>query len=359
MIIGVDASALVKNSTGVGNYIGTILLELVKNKECLFILYSNQEIDFPDFINVVKKVSMPYRKGPLWHNTQLRVAVIKDDVDVYWGGNGYLPLGLPKAIATVLTIHDLVYRQAGATMPWVSRWARKIFQPLAVKRANKLVAVSTATESEMIVSYKRGADAVIHPQVNAEYGLTSKKEQGFIKDKYKLNQPYFLVLGTLEPRKNLPALITAWLQLSEQGIKLPLLAIAGGKGWLVGDLPDLVSKGERLGILKKLGYVDQQDMRGLYASAEVFILPSLYEGFGMPVLEAQLCGTPVLISDIPSLNEASAGVACRFIPDVNGISDTLLHYMKNELPLACRLHYTVNNDASMAAKKMLELFLKD
>jgi len=355
MLIGIDASALVKQGTGVGNYISAILLELVKNTNDEFILYSNQNIEFPSFDNVTCKVSVPYRKGPLWQNTQLRQQIIHDKVDVFWGGNGYLPIGLPNQIKTVLTIHDLVYCQAGATMPLISRWSRKVFQPIAVKKADKIIAVSHATASEMLLHYNRSPNVVIHPQVNEEYGITPDNEQQRVKDKYQLSQSYFLVLGTLEPRKNLPVLVAAWIKLSEQGVDLPLLAIAGGKGWLSGDLPELVTKGEKLGVLKKLGYVEQTDMKALYAAADVFILPSLYEGFGMPVLEAQLCGTPVLISDIPSLNEASGGVACRFTPSVDGVCNVLTKYINSELPLACRLQSTISNDATKAANIMLSL----
>jgi len=86
VLIGVDASALVKNRTGVGNYIYAILIELVKQTQHEFYLYSNQAIFFPALKNVHVKVSVPYRKGPLWQNTQLRSMLIKDGVDVFWGG---------------------------------------------------------------------------------------------------------------------------------------------------------------------------------------------------------------------------------------------------------------------------------
>ena len=356
MKIGVDASALVKNRTGVGNYIYAILIELVKQTQHEFYLYSNQAIFFPALKNVQVKVSVPYRKGPLWQNTQLRSMLIKDRVDVFWGGNGYLPIGLPKYMGKVLTIHDLVYRQAGSTMPWVSRWSRRFFQPLSVHLADKIVAVSQATASEMVQFYQRSPDKVIHPQIDPVYRLVPMAEQVSVSKKYNINRQFLLVLGTLEPRKNLVNLVTAWLQLHEEGFDLPLLAIAGGKGWLDGALPKLVSIGESLGIIKKLGFVAQEDMRGLYSCANTFILPSLYEGFGMPVLEAQLCGTPVMISDIPSLREASGGVACFFEPSIEGIKHAVRAYLSNSLPLSCRLPSTVSNDPHIASISMLDLF---
>ncbi|GJC01753.1 glycosyl transferase family 1 [Aeromonas caviae] len=358
MKYGIDASALVKQKTGVGNYIYSILSELVKYSQHDFYLYSNQEIVFPVSKNIHFRVSKPYRKGPLWQNTQLRSMVIEDAIDVFWAGNGYLPLGLPAEMGTVLTVHDLVYRQAGATMPWFSRWSRRIFQPLSVKLANSVVAVSQATAAEMERYYHRAPDVVIHPQIDPVYGLVDLAEQSAVRYKYDLNDTFLLVIGTLEPRKNLENLVQAWLMLEEAGVKTPLLAIAGGKGWLDGKLAKLVSVGESKGIIKKLGFVAQEDMRGLYAAADCFILPSLYEGFGMPALEAQLCGTPIMVSDIPSLREASGGIACFFEPNLNGIKKALGDYLSQCQPLVCRLPNTVSNDPQLACMQMMHLFNK-
>ncbi|PJE78192.1 D-inositol 3-phosphate glycosyltransferase [invertebrate metagenome] len=239
-------------------------------------------------------------------------------------------------------------------MPWYSRLGRKIFQPFSVKNANKIVAVSHATESEIKHYYEKEPNLVINPQVDKRYAICDKQEILRILDKYELKS-YLLVLGTLEPRKNLVALLQAYLSVIGQGYNLPMLVLAGGKGWLEGELPELVAKGEQLGVVKKLGFVVADDMQALYAGAEVFILPSLYEGFGMPVLEAQLCGCPVLISDIPSLNEASGGIACKFEPTIKGIAGTLIKLSKNQLPLVCRLPCTSQNDSVQAARKMLSL----
>jgi len=99
-------------------------------------------------------------------------------------------------------------------------------------------------------------------------------------------------------------------------------------------------------------------MRGLYAAADCFILPSLYEGFGMPALEAQLCGTPIMVSDIPSLREASGGIACFFEPNLNGIKKALGDYLSQCQPLVCRLPNTVSNDPQLACMQMMHLFNK-
>lgn len=355
MIIGVDATALSKNRTGVGNYIYEILLRLTQKSDWKFILYSNQDIFFQEGKNITLKIHTPYRKGAAWVNTQLRKNVIADGVDVFWAGNGYLPLGLPQKTFSIVTVHDLVYRHAGSTMPFVSRWARKLLQPLAAKSATKLVAVSEATKTEILGFYGIKPDAVINPQISTEFNLSARNYIQQVTAELGLPERYLLVLGTLEPRKNLFALVNAYIKCRQNGLALPTLYIAGGKGWLEGKLPELIADGERLGVVKKLGFVKNEFMKGLYAGAEAFIFPSLHEGFGMPVLEAQLCGTPVLISDIPSLKEASGDIACRFEPSEAGISDMFQKYAGKDLPLVCRLHNTIKNNPDAAAATMQRL----
>ncbi|GJA91736.1 glycosyltransferase family 4 protein [Aeromonas caviae] len=354
MIIGVDATALVKNKTGVGNYISEILTHMVEDKKNKFILYSNQEIFFPDECNILKIVHRPFRKGPAWQNSQLVRSLFRDKPDVFWGGNGYLPALSPKKTKLVLTVHDLVYRYAGETMPFISRYSRKLFQPMAVRRADKIIAVSQSTAHEMSLNYSRSPDKVVHPQISASYFFRTTSDIEFINNKYGISN-YLLTIGTLEPRKNMVSLIKAYLEVVEQGCPLPQLAIVGGKGWMQGELDKLVEVGVRMGVIKKLGYVPDEDLPGLYSNAKAFILASTYEGFGMPVLEAQASGCPVLISDIPSMKEAANQICCHFKPDRESIVDVLKKLSSNELPLVCRLKSDISNDPIAASRVYLNL----
>ncbi|MEG0007285.1 MAG: glycosyltransferase family 1 protein [Aeromonas sp.] len=354
MLIGVDATALVKNKTGVGNYISEILTHMIKDKKNEFILYSNQEIYFPDDSNIRKVVHSPFRKGPAWLNSQLLRSLFIDKPDVFWGGNGYLPIFSPKMTKLVLTVHDLVYMYAGETMPFLSRYSRKLFQPMAVWRADKIVAVSQATAHEMSLNYNRGPDKVVHPQISASYFVGATSDIEYIREKYGISN-YLLTIGTLEPRKNMVNLIKAYLEVVELGYTLPQLAIVGGKGWMQGELDKLVETGVHKGVIKKLGYVPDKDLPGLYSYAKAFILASTYEGFGMPVLEAQASGCPVLISDIPSMKEAANQICCYFRPDRESIVDALKKLSSNELPLVCRLKSDISNDPVIASSIYIDL----
>ncbi|OOE62361.1 glycosyltransferase family 4 protein [Salinivibrio kushneri] len=357
MIIGVDATALVKNRTGVGNYIFSVLNEMVKNAKHTFILYSNQEIFFPDHNNVKKVTHQPYRKGPAWQNTQLIKSLFKDRPDVFWGGNGYLPLLAPKKTKMVLTVHDLVYQYAPETMPLISRLSRKCFQPWAVKKADRIVAVSQSTASEMNTHYGRLPDQIVHPQISNNYFRRLDTSSVNIKDRYGLSS-YLLTIGTLEPRKNMITLIKSYLSVINEGYVLPQLAIVGGKGWMQGELDILVEAGVEKGVIKKLGYVPDEDLPALYFEAKAFILASTYEGFGMPVLEAQASGCPVLISNISSMQEAANRVCDTFEPTVSSISKTLIELSKGNIPTVCRLRSDINNDPQTACDVYLDLMEK-
>lgn len=352
--IAVDATALVKNRTGVGNYIFLILEGLVKNYNHQFILYSNQEIFFPDYSNVKKIVHTPFRKGPAWQNTQLIFSLYQDKPDIFWGGNGYLPFIAPSETKMLLTIHDLVYKYASDTMPTLSRWSRAVFQPLSVRRADSIVAVSAATANQMKIDYAREPNVVVHPQIDTQFSIESKLDFEEIGTKYGLSE-YLLTIGTLEPRKNMAMLIESYLEVIDSGYSLPQLAIAGGKGWMQGELDRLVDVGVNKGVIKKLGYVPDAELSALYANASTFILASAYEGFGMPVLEAQSCGCPVLISNIESMREAANDICCTFEPTKISLKNSLIKLATGTLPLVCRLPVTITNDAQLASQKYLHL----
>src|SRR3954469_6401825 len=122
MKIGVDATALVTKPTGVGNYIGALLEPMCRSHpEAQFILFSNDEVQFHDLPNVRVLVSTPKRRGPYWQNTQLRAMLAKERPDGFWAANGLLPVWRPAGMATVVTVHDLVYKFAPETLPLNSR----------------------------------------------------------------------------------------------------------------------------------------------------------------------------------------------------------------------------------------------
>jgi glycosyltransferase involved in cell wall biosynthesis len=357
VIVGVDACPLVEHRTGIGNFIHSLLSWMYQAKPAVeFILYSNTDIHFSSAPNITFKTMRTTRRGALWHQTRLAPALIRDRVDVFWGANGYAPLALPRRIRSVLTVHDLVWHHAGHTMPRLSYWSRRLFQPAALRVADRVIAVSEATSLEVRRKFGRTVDAVIPPVVSPAYCLAPDAEKQDVAGRLGIAGPYLLAVGTLEPRKNFDALIGACLDAHAAGYKLPGLVIAGRRGWLDQNLNKLIGRGEQAGLIKVLGFVPDEYMRGLYAGAAAFIQPSLYEGFGMPVVEAQLCGTPALIADIPSLLESSSGMAVRFAPTREGIRDCLVGLARQELPLVCRMPGTIDNSPCNAGGRLWQVF---
>lgn len=353
MKIGVDATALVQNPTGVGNYLKALLLPLCEaHQDANFVLFSNDSISFPLLPNVKFLISRPKRRGPHWQNTHLRSMMAQEQLDVFWGTNGLLPLWIPSGIATALTVHDLVYKFAPETLPGVSYWGRRICQRLAVRSADQVIYVSEATAADATASYGRPPDAVLHPLADPFFSRPTEARIGEVREKHGLRAPYLLSLGTLEPRKNIVRLIDAYLNRRGAGVNLPTLALAGGKGWLDSEIAERIAQGESLGFVRRLGYVDQEDLPALYAACTAFLMPSVYEGFGMPLLEAQMCGAAVIHGPHASMHEASGSLGVETAVDITGISRMLDALAANSLPLCCRLPAGIVNDPAASASRL-------
>lgn len=204
----------------------------------------------------------------------------------------------------VTTVHDLVFKKYPATLdPLIRATQERRFSRIAANQT-QIIADSESTKADLLEYYHLDPDriSVVYPGVSPRYCPESHTEIGRVKTKYKLPDQYLLSLGAQEPRKNLARLIEAI-----EGLNLPLI-IAGKYGWGVPNTPGV--KGAHTPGVFELGFVPESDLPGLYSGATVFAYPSLYEGFGFPVLEAMACGTPVVTSNTSSLPEVvgQAGV---------------------------------------------------
>ena len=354
--VGVDATALTAQPTGVGNYIRPLLLEMANaHPTTEFLLYSNDEIDLAGTSNLVPRISTPKRRGPWWQNTHLSEMLRADRPDVFWAANGLVPARRPRETAVVTTVHDLVYRFATRSLPLQSLVGRALFQPLAVSVADRVVAVSRATADDLYQVSGRRVDAVVQPVPDSRFGLHAQHDRERVRERYGLADDFLLVTGTLEPRKNLVAFLTAYDRCQSKGVALPVLALAGRSGWRDGPIREAVQRGESAGWLRPLGYVDAADLPGLYAAAQAFVMPSRYEGFGMPILEAQMCGTPVLHGPHASMVEAGGGVGVVISADTEGLERDLTSFAAGESPLACRVPASVSVDLNASAATMWRL----
>jgi len=200
--VGLDASPLGGAQSGVGNYVRALLDPVVAaHPEAEFFLYSNGPIEYPENGRIHHRVTPGNPRGPLWQVLRLPEAVAADRLDVYWGTNGFLPSFLPRSLPLVVTVHDLAHRFAPATQDPFVRWNRRLFQPLAVRRADRVVAVSRATGEDIRRHYGRPVDEVVHPLVAPRFAVPSPDRIRETREKFGLPENYLLSVATLEPRR--------------------------------------------------------------------------------------------------------------------------------------------------------------
>lgn len=255
----------------------------------------------------------------LWTHLGFAAALFRDRPDLTWVTAHALPFVFPGR--AIVTVHDLGYRHFPAAHPPGQRAYLDLTTRTSANRATLVIADSAATRDDLTRFYATPPDKirVIYPGVDAPAIAPVD-----VRRKYHLPDQYFLFLGTLQPRKNIAGLVTGYRRFCQQhpddGIGLVL---AGGQGWLYDPAWVTEPDGSPTPGVILPGYVDDADKGALYAGARAFVLPSLYEGFGFPVLEAMHCGTPVLCSGTSSLPEL-AGDAARLIdPTAPDAADAL------------------------------------
>lgn len=226
---------------------------------------------------------------------------------------------------SVVTVYDLSFLRYPQVLSASRRWYLRLFTALSCRRARRVIAISHSTARDVQASFGIPAENidVAFPGYDASIYRPLPDEQiNAFKTAKNLPERFWLFLGTLEPRKNLPMLLEAYAALRPSE-RLPLV-LAGGKGW---DYEPIFSSIQRYKLVSEVrlpGYIPAEELPLWYNSAELFVYPSVYEGFGLPVLEAMACGTPVIVSDASSLPEVagSAGL-CLPSQDVNAWTKAL------------------------------------
>lgn len=314
MIIGFDGSrAFVKNRSGTENYSYQLLKHLLKiDKKNKYRIYTKNNLKWPRF----------------WTQIGLAIKTFTDKLDVLFVPAHTLPIIRKPGLKTVITVHDLGSEYLPQMHQFKQRLYLSFMQKYQLRGASKIIAVSKATKEDLV---KRIG---IKPQkISVIYEGYDKQ---LFKPRYQLpalpaGRPaanYFLFIGTVQPRKNLERVIIAF---SRQSSAVRLV-IAGQKGWISEEIYQLPKK---LGIenkIKFLGYVPDQKLPALYSGAIALVFPSLFEGFGLPILEAQACGCPVITSNVSSMPEVAGKGAIYVNPyNIDDIVRAMNRIMNHEL----------------------------
>lgn len=300
--------------TMVSQYDNNYILNYINNPKYkknlnTLIVGKNVKINSFCFKNSVYKVASTFL--PIQYG-----AFFKDSADITHFFNYYLPPGVKGK--KIVTVHDMTYKRFPETVRFRTKQMLNLNLEKSLKRADIILTVSEFSKSEIITYFPEVKDKirVVYNGVdlNVFKPLLDKNIKIGIAKKYNLPERYMLYLGTLEPRKNLERLIDSYYLLLKEFNSVPKLVLAGGKGWLYNSIFNKVST---LGLEDKIiftGYIDEKDVAPLISGAEIFLFPSMYEGFGMPVIEAMACGVPVLTSNVSSLPEVAGDAAVLVDP---------------------------------------------
>ncbi|HEX5483537.1 MAG TPA: glycosyltransferase family 1 protein [Terriglobia bacterium] len=323
MKIGIDARPLIKKWGGIPRVLREILEALNRIDQVNdYFLYANRDFELSfDNPRWHKRVDLLFSHlpGTLWLQIGARRVILRDRPDLFWGTSQVLPLNLPSTIAKLLTIHDLVWKRHPKTTTAYDQFIQRLFTKRSIAAADRILPPSGSTKKDILDLFGVPPEKihVIYHGVSPKFRpYDSKYASESISSKYNLLPKYVFTVGTLEPRKNLGSLIDAFIMLKKRGNFTHQLVIAGPQGW--GNLK-LQEKAKKEQIapddIRFLGFVPDEDLPLLYSGAAAFVFPTLYEGFGLPLLEAMACGTPVACSNRSSLPEIGADAAIYFNPE--------------------------------------------
>jgi glycosyltransferase involved in cell wall biosynthesis len=316
MLIGIDGNeANIKNRVGVNQYAFDLLHALSKLKtQHRFVVYLKNP-PLPDLpqLNIA---SWEYRIIPfpkLWTQTRLPwdLFVHNPRPDVFFSPSHYGPRWSP--VPSVISIMDLGFlstRSQFNTKDYnqLTRWTE-----YSVMQAKKILAISEFTKKDIVSYYHKNPDDITVSYLAYDEQMFKPAPNPKVPLKYGIHKPYILFLSSLKPSKNVEGLVKAFFEFKKNYKRKDLaLVIAGKKAWLYEQIFELVKKLDLSGDVIFTGFVDETDVPALMTEAQAFAMPSFFEGFGIPVLEAMACGTPVIVSNVASLPEV-AGNAGIFV----------------------------------------------
>ena len=332
MRIFVDASTLAPSIGGISRYLASLLKEMQRQSEgqhewivCgrnsllhQYVSQKNSSIHTDHLPPHIGRILSLGTTLPYW--------AARDRPDVFWGPAHRLPVWLPAKTRRVVTIHDMCWLLAAETMRTSTRILDAVLMPKALRSADAVITVSSSTRDALLEHFPAvsGKLSLIHEGASA---LPEPMPAVFL-NQWGISAPYVLFVGTLEPRKNLLRLLEAFARVKRSPNKpsncSTQLVIVGGSGWGSDNLQIALNG---LGVsnnVRILGHVPDTELSTLYRHAHCLALPSLYEGFGLPLVEAMAQGTPVMTSSTSSMPEVAGQAGCLVNPlDVDSIATGL------------------------------------
>lgn len=330
MRIGVNARLLYSDRLeGIPRYIYETTVRMAQqHPEHRFILFYDRKytetLTFPPNVQKVI-IPLPTRHPVLWFiwfEILLPIWLRWYKIDVFYSGDGYM--SLISSVPTVMVSHDLAYLHYPGHLPLTQLWYGRFFYPKFHKKARHIIAVSESTRSDIIDSFGIPASRIsVGNNAVPESLMTADHiDQQNVRDRYTGGKAYFIYIGTIHPRKNIPNLIKAF-QIFRHRTGLDYrLVLAGRMAWLTDEVEKMITLDP--GIIHT-GFVDHRVKAELLAGAEAMVYVSLFEGFGIPIIEAMAAGVPVITSNVSSMAEVAGEAALLADPSSPGsVADTMV-----------------------------------
>ena len=331
MTIYIDVSAAVNSRAGLGRYAHSLVSAMLGEMRTPPTLFYNRTRDtrpIPEWAHVPQRsIRMGYKPwrmavwlGQLAHLSYKRLT---PDVELFHATEHLLlPL---RGVPSVLTVHDLIFKLFPQHHRKLNYWFLNAAMPLFVRRADAIIAVSHATKNDLIRYYGTPDNkiTVVHEAAAPHFRVVADAEVARVRAKYHLPERFLLAVGTIEPRKNLARLVESLARLRRDDHRLHLVVV-GAKGWLYEDFFRRIEELGQQDAVHVLGYVPDEDLPAVFRAATLYVMASVYEGAGLPVLEAMACGVPVVSSRESSMPELGADVPRYFTPhDVDHMTDVI------------------------------------
>lgn len=330
MRVAIDARALTGRYTGDRTYWANLLRELLQpgaDGDTEYVLLSRLPIE-PDTLPNSSHATIhhvPARSDRIWTMFALPEAARQAGVDLIHT-QYTVPLRAPCPV--VSTIHDISFHLHPEWFRLRDRLILNLTTPMAIRRATEIITVSESSRRDILRCYQANPAHVHATPLAAAPGLQAVPQEtarSMVKRWYSIDGPYVLSVGVLQPRKNLPLLVAAFAEAVIRGSIPHRLVVTGKTGWGCDNLQALAADLGVGGRITFTGYVEDDRLPALYSAADMLAYPSLYEGFGLPPLEAMACRCPVLVSDAPAMPEV-VGDAAVILPtdDAHAWADAII-----------------------------------